>query len=101
MRLGVNLMRVGANFGGWGTDRAGGAVEIAQLAERLGYDSVWTAETTGAEAFATLSHIGATVGADHPGLGLGTGVLALQLRTPMLAAMGKTIVREVFQNASP
>lgn len=56
----------------------------AELARELGYRSYWTAETTGPEAFATL----AAAGAVAPGLDLGTGVLALQLRTPMLAAMG-------------
>lgn len=58
--------------------------DVAGEAAGLGYSSLWTAETVGAEAFSTL----ATVGAAHPTLGLGTGVLALQLRTPMLAAMG-------------
>lgn len=60
------------------------AVATAQRARELGYHSYWTAETTGPEAFSVL----AAAGAAAPGLGLGTGVLALQLRTPMLAAMG-------------
>ena len=61
-----------------------GALATARLAESLGYRSFWTAETTGLEAFATLSAAGAAA----PTLDLGTGVLALQLRTPLLAAMG-------------
>ena len=59
------------------------AVDSARRAEELGYRSFWTAETTGPEAFSTL----AAAGGAAPTLGLGTGVLALQLRTPMLAAM--------------
>ncbi|HLT16342.1 MAG TPA: LLM class F420-dependent oxidoreductase [Acidimicrobiales bacterium] len=59
------------------------AVETARLAEECGYRSFWTAETTGPEAFSVL----AAAGAAAPGLDLGTGVLALQLRTPMLVAM--------------
>jgi probable F420-dependent oxidoreductase len=59
------------------------AVRAAALAESCGYRSFWTAETTGPEAFATL----AAAGAAAPSLDLGTGVLALQLRTPPLAAM--------------
>jgi probable F420-dependent oxidoreductase len=59
------------------------AVETARLAEEVGYTSYWTAETTGPEAFSVL----AAAGAAAPSLGLGTGVLALQLRTPMLVAM--------------
>lgn len=58
--------------------------DVAADASELGYSSLWTAETTGAEAFSTLAAVGATQRA----LGLGTGVLALQLRTPMLATMG-------------
>src|SRR5215207_2756446 len=60
-----------------------GALEVAASADRLGYDTFWTAETVGAESFALL----AAVGANAPGLGLGTGVIPLQLRTPPLAAM--------------
>lgn len=59
------------------------AVETATEASELGYGSFWTAETTGPEAFSTL----AAAGAAAPELDLGTGVLALQLRTPMVAAM--------------
>ena len=58
--------------------------DTATAAETLGYRSLWTAETTGPEAFGLLAALGAT----HRSLSLGTGVLALQLRTPMLAAMG-------------
>jgi probable F420-dependent oxidoreductase len=64
------------------------AVETARRAAELGYRSFWTAETTGPEAFSLL----AAVGAAAPELDLGTGVLALQLRTPMVVAMaGATI----------
>jgi probable F420-dependent oxidoreductase len=60
-----------------------GALRVAAAAQELGYRSLWTAETVGAEAFSLL----AAVGAAAPELDLGTGVLALQLRTPPLAAM--------------
>jgi probable F420-dependent oxidoreductase len=59
------------------------AMSTARLAEQLGYRSFWTAETTGPEAFSLL----AAAGSAAPGLDLGTGVLALQLRTPMVVAM--------------
>jgi probable F420-dependent oxidoreductase len=55
----------------------------ARLGAELGYRSFWTAETTGPEAFATL----AAAGREAPSLDLGTGVLALQIRTPMVVAM--------------
>src|SRR6476661_6787756 len=59
------------------------APKVAARAAELGYRYFWTAETTGPEAFSIL----AAAGAGAPELGLGTGVLALQLRTPMVVAM--------------
>jgi probable F420-dependent oxidoreductase len=59
------------------------AVDTARQAEELGYRSFWTAETTGPEAFTTL----AAAGAAAPSLGLGTGVIPIQIRTPMTVAM--------------
>jgi probable F420-dependent oxidoreductase len=58
-------------------------VDVARRAEELGYSSLWTAEVTGPDAFAML----AACSQSAPQLSLGTGVLALQLRTPPLAAM--------------
>ena len=77
-----------ASFGPLGLDVGRG---IARLASDTGYRSFWTAETVGQEAFATL----AAIGADNPGLELGTGVLAIQLRTPMLAAMGAATLQSI------
>lgn len=69
-----------ASLMGLGPQRA---VEVAGRAEALGYGSFWTAETTGPEAFSLLTAAGAAA----PSLDLGTGVLALQLRSPTLTAM--------------
>src|SRR5947207_14647782 len=59
------------------------ALDVARRAEALGYRSFWTAEVTGPEAFAVLGAVSQAA----PTLALGTGVLALQLRTPPLLAM--------------
>ncbi len=59
-------------------------MHAADHARELGYTSFWTAETVGLEAFGLLG----AVGQRAPELDLGTGVLALQLRTPPLLAMG-------------
>jgi probable F420-dependent oxidoreductase len=59
------------------------AIDVARTAADLGFRSFWTAEVTGPEAFALLGSVGAKV----PELDLGTGVVALQLRTPPLLAM--------------
>jgi probable F420-dependent oxidoreductase len=79
----MGLERAGVTFAslmGLGPDLA---ISTARLAEEVGYRSYWTAETTGPEAFSLLGAVGATA----PSLDLGTGVLALQLRTPMVVAM--------------
>jgi len=67
------------------------ALEVARAAADAGFGSFWTAETTGDEAFATLGAVAAT----EPRVALGTGVLALQLRTPMLAAMGAATLQSL------
>lgn len=78
------LSRTGFTFASLMPLGPGSATETARRAADLGFKSFWTAETTGPEAFSLL----AAAGASAPELDLGTGVLALQLRTPMLAAMG-------------
>ena len=71
------------------------ALDTARQASEAGYRSFWTAETTGPEAFSLL----AAAGAVAPGLDLGTGVLALQLRTPMVAAMGAATLQALHPDA--
>lgn len=79
----MGLDRAGVTFASLMSLGPDMAISTARLAEEVGYHSYWTAETTGPEAFSLLGAVGAAA----PGLGLGTGVLALQLRTPMVVAM--------------
>lgn len=58
-------------------------VEKVQLAERLGYDSVWTAEAYGSDALSPLAFLAAKT----ERIKLGTGVIQLAGRTPANAAM--------------
>jgi len=44
-------MKLGVVFGYWGAAPRAGFIEEAQEAERLGYDSVWVAESWGNDAF--------------------------------------------------
>jgi probable F420-dependent oxidoreductase len=74
---------VGVTFAGFMPLGPAVALDVARQAEALGYRSFWTAETTGTEAFALLGGVAGVA----PGLDLGTGVLALQLRTPQVTAM--------------
>ena len=69
--------------------------EIARLAESMRYRSLWTAEATGTDAFAPLGAVSAVA----PGLGLGTGVIPIQLRTPPLAAMSAATLQGLSPDA--
>ena len=58
-------------------------VDIVQLAEKLGYDSVWTAEAYGSDAITPLAFLAAHTSR----IRLGTGIIQLAGRTPANAAM--------------
>jgi F420-dependent oxidoreductase-like protein len=58
-------------------------VEKVQLAERLGYDTVWTAEAYGSDALSPLAYLAGKT--DR--IRLGTAVIQLAGRTPANAAM--------------
>ena len=58
-------------------------IEKVQLAEQLGYDSVWTAEAYGSDALSPLAYLAAKT----ERIKLGTGVIQLAGRTPANAAM--------------
>lgn len=74
---------VGVTFAGFMPLGPAVALDVARQAEALGFRSFWTAETTGPEAFSLLGGVAGVA----PSLDLGTGVLALQLRTPQVTAM--------------
>lgn len=80
-----------ASVGGLQTLGAPMSIDVAREADALGYSSLWVAEANAAEAMALLG--GVAVAA--PGLGLGTGVVALQLRTPPLAAMAAATLQQL------
>jgi probable F420-dependent oxidoreductase len=66
-------------------------LDLGRLADRLGYHSLWVAEVSGFEAFSVL---GAASQATR-GLGLGTGVVPVQVRTPPLLAMAATSLQHL------
>ena len=76
-------LKLGLTAGYWGARPPEGFVELAQEAERLGYDSVWTAEAYGSDAFTPL----AWVGAQTSRIKLGTGIVQISARTPVATAM--------------
>jgi F420-dependent oxidoreductase-like protein len=79
----MSSLKLGVQFGYWGAQPPANHVELAQEAERLGYDSVWTAESWGSDAFTPLAWIGAHTST----IRLGTSVVQLSARTPAATAM--------------
>lgn len=76
-------MKFGLAQGYWSAAPPPNFVEMAQEAERLGYDSVWSAEAWGNDAFTPLCWIGAQT----EKIKLGTAVVQLSGRTPTSCAM--------------
>ncbi|MDR6973542.1 F420-dependent oxidoreductase-like protein [Streptomyces sp. 3330] len=76
-------MRLGLALGYWGRGPSPDHVDLAREAERLGYDSVWTAESWGSDAFTALTWIAARTST----IGLGTAVAQMAARSPTTTAM--------------
>ena len=76
-------MRIGYATGYWKQGPPPGVLKAIRTAERLGYESVWTAEAYGSDAFTPL----AWWGAHTKRVKLGTAIAQLSARTPTAAAM--------------
>ena len=77
-------LTLGLQLGYWGALCPGeNHTLLAQEAEKLGFDSVWTAESWGNDCFTPLSWIGAQTSK----IRLGTSVAQLSARTPTACAM--------------
>jgi F420-dependent oxidoreductase-like protein len=75
-------MKLGLQLGYWTTGPQD-PIELVLEAERLGFDSVWTAEAYGSDCFSPLCWLGART----TKIKLGTAVMQLSARTPACAAM--------------
>jgi F420-dependent oxidoreductase-like protein len=75
-------MQLGLSLGYWGA-RPADALPLVQEAERLGFDSIWTAEAYGSDAVTPLAWIGALTSR----IKLGSGILQMPARTPANTAM--------------
>ncbi|WP_449385444.1 LLM class F420-dependent oxidoreductase [Cellulomonas soli] len=76
-------MRLGYHTGYWSAGVPAGAQEAVLAAERYGFDSVWTAEAYGSDAFTPLAWWGAATSRVR----LGTAVAQISARTPTATAM--------------
>jgi F420-dependent oxidoreductase-like protein len=75
-------MRLGLNLGYFGTAVADDLTLVTE-AEKLGYDSVWTAEAYGTDAVTPLAYLAGVT--DR--IRLGSAILQMPARTPAMTAM--------------
>ncbi|TMC49209.1 MAG: LLM class F420-dependent oxidoreductase [Chloroflexi bacterium] len=76
-------MKLGLISGYWGAGPPSGAEEEIAEAERLGFDSMWTSEAYGSDAFTPLAWWGSRTSR----LRLGTAIAQMSARTPAATAM--------------
>ena len=76
-------MKLGLALGYWGSKPLDRFIELAQHAERLGFDIVCTSEAYGSDAFTPLAAIAARTSK----IRLGTAIMQISARTPAAAAM--------------
>jgi F420-dependent oxidoreductase-like protein len=76
-------LRLGLNMGYWGGGPPAGALETIKEAERLGFESIWTAEAYGSDAIVPL----AWWGSQTERIRLGTAIVQISARTPAATAM--------------
>ncbi len=76
-------MKLGLQLGYWGAQPNPFSIALAQEAENLEYDSVWTAEAWGSDAFTPAAWIGAHTSR----IRLCTGIVQISARTPASCAM--------------
>ncbi len=76
-------MKLGLQLGYWGAAPPQDLGNLVREAERLGYDSVWTAEAYGSDALTPLAWVASCT----ERLRLGSGICQLSARTPTATAM--------------
>ncbi|MBW2400975.1 MAG: LLM class F420-dependent oxidoreductase [Deltaproteobacteria bacterium] len=79
----MSSLSIGLQLGYWQAQPPPDLIGLAQAAESAGYDSIWTAEAWGSDAFTPLAWIGAHTSK----IRLGTSVVQLSARTPTATAM--------------
>jgi F420-dependent oxidoreductase-like protein len=76
-------MKLGLGLGYWGAGPNPDALDLILEAERLGYDSVWSAEAYGSDALTPLAWYGSRTST----IKLGTSIIQMSARTPAATAM--------------
>ena len=76
-------MQLGYHTGYWSAGPPAGVTEAIAQCERLGFDSIWTAEAYGSDCLTPLAWWGASTSTVR----LGTNIMQMSARTPAAAAM--------------
>ncbi|TMK38504.1 MAG: LLM class F420-dependent oxidoreductase [Actinobacteria bacterium] len=79
----ANELKLGLNTGYWAGGPPPGVPEAVAEAERLGFDSIWTAEAYGSDCLTPLAWWGAST----ERLRLGTAIVQISARQPAATAM--------------
>ncbi len=86
-------MKLGLQLGYWGSGPPANAPLLVAEAERLGFDSIWTAEAYGSDALTPL----AWWGSQTTDLRLGTALCQLSARTPTATGMAAITLDHLSQ----
>jgi F420-dependent oxidoreductase-like protein len=85
-------MKLGVHIGYWGLGLSSqDQLEIVQEAERLGYDSVWTAEAYGSDAATVLAWLAGQTST----IRLGSGIFQMPGRSPAMTAMTAATIDQI------
>ena len=86
-------IRLGLALGYWGAEPPAGAAALVAEAERLGFDSIWTAEAYGSDALTPLAWWGSATSRVR----LGTAVAQMHARAPTATAMAVATLDHLSQ----
>jgi F420-dependent oxidoreductase-like protein len=81
-------LKLGMTFGYWGRGPNPNMIEQAQAAEAVGFDSIWTAESWGNDAFSFATWMAAHT----KKVRIGTGIVQMAARTPVATAMAAATI---------
>jgi F420-dependent oxidoreductase-like protein len=85
------MLKAAIAVGGYARSNARNLVEVVQEAERLGVDSVWSAEAWGSDAVTSLAYLAGFTST----IKLGTGIMQISARTPSMTAMTALSLNEI------
>src|ERR1700759_1298350 len=85
-------LKLGVNLGYWGIGPAGDeALELVLAAERLGYESIWVAESYGSDVVSVL----AWLAGQTKTVNLGAAIMQVPARPPAAAAMAGVAIDKI------